>query len=488
MMNYTRKVALNTVAQFVGKIVGLAISLATIAIIFRFLGVEGVGKYTTSFAFVAFFALFADLGLGWTMLRELAIEKDQNKVFNNIFTMRLILGILVFLIASLVVWLFKYPLEVKWAVAILSVSYFFQSLVSVAVSIYLNKYRMDIATGAEVVGKAIILAVIYFLSRSGGTLVSVMDAYVVGCLINFLIVWLYASKFISIGLAFDWKYWKHAISLALPIGVTLVFGFIYYKIDSIMLSLMKSMIDVGIYGTAYKILEVLQMFPALFLGAAFTLITSYVTTKDARLQSAFQKQFDFLALLAAPIVAGTLILAGQIIGFIAGSKGDFISASTLSFAGHAITSVTCLRILILSVGISFFTTLYSFMIVSLGKQKQMVWPTIGFAVFNFLINLYLIPRFSYLGAAFSTFITEIIVFSTVRYIVKSNVSLSVRFNNFAKIILCAIFMSGATYALYLAGAGLILNLVISIIVYALLAYALQVISKDLLKSVLKMGD
>ncbi len=59
-MSYTRKVAFNTAAQMLGKVLGTAISIATVAALFRYFGVEGMGKYTTVFAFVAFFSVFAD--------------------------------------------------------------------------------------------------------------------------------------------------------------------------------------------------------------------------------------------------------------------------------------------------------------------------------------------------------------------------------------------------------------------------------------------
>jgi len=487
-MSHTRKVAFSTAAQFIGKIIGLAISLTTIAILFRFLGVEGVGKYTTAFSYVAFFTLFADIGLGWTMLRELSIGQDKSKVFKNIFTFRMLLGIVVFTIASLAVWLFRYPVDVKMAVAVLSVAFFFQSLVSVAVQVYLNAYRMDIAVIAELGGKALILLGVYLLSIKGGSLSMVMLAYTLGCLLNFLLVWIFASKFVKVGLAFDMIYWKKVFRQAFPIGITLVFGFVYYKVDSIMLSLMKDMTDVGIYGTAYKILEVLQVFPALFLGASFSLVTRYVTTKDERAHSAFQKEFDFLALLGVPIVVGTIVLSEQIISFIAGSGGDFIHASTISIAGNPITAVTCLRILIFSVGVNFITSLYNFMIVSLGKQKEMIWPTVGFALFNIALNLYLIPKYSYFGAAFSTLFTEILVLSISRYIVNKHIPLKLYFNNLFKIILCGILMGAATYLLRYLGLELLVNLLISVVIYAVLAIAFQVIPKDMLKSLIKIKN
>jgi O-antigen/teichoic acid export membrane protein len=485
-MSYTRKVAFNTAAQFIGKIAALALSLITIAILFRFLGVEGVGKYTTTFSFVAFFTLFSDIGLGWTMLRELSVGEDKSKIFRNIYTLRFMLGILVFIVASAIVWVFKYPVDVKWAVMILSFAFFFQVMISSVVQVYLNFYRMDIAVAAEVVGKAIILLGVYLTSTRGGSLNSVMFSYVAGSLVNFFIVWFMAKRFLNVGMSFDYGYWKKVVRQALPIGITLVFGFIYYKVDSLMLSLMKDMTDVGIYGAAYKILEVLQIFPALFLGASFSLVTKYVTSKDERVHSAFQKEFDFLVLLGIPVVVGTFILSRQIIAFIAGSSGDFVDISTVSFFGIGITSAICLQILIFSVGFNFITSLYSFMIVSLGKQKQMVYPTIGFAVFNIILNLILIPRYSYLGATIATLVTELIVLFATRYIVNKNIELKVQYDKFLKIVAMGLVMGLSTFVFKYLGLELLLNLLFSIIIYGVLAVLFQVIPKDTIQKIIKL--
>ena len=158
-MSYTKKVAYNTFAQMAGKVVGIGISLATIATLFRYLGVEGVGKYTTVFAFVAFFAVFADFGIQWTLIRELAVQKDKNKVFRNIFSLRLLVAFLIHLVSFLLVWLFNYQIDIKLGVGVISLAWFFTTMNTVFVGIFQNNYRLDISVSTDVLGRVII----YFL-------------------------------------------------------------------------------------------------------------------------------------------------------------------------------------------------------------------------------------------------------------------------------------------------------------------------------------
>lgn len=485
-MSHTRKIAYNTLAQLVGKAVGIVISLATIAALFRYLGVEGVGKYTTAFAFVAFIAIFADFGLGWTMLRELSIAKDKTKVFKNIFSVRFLLALVIHLSAIGIIWFFPYTRDVKVAVGVLSVAWFFQTLNSTVVSVFIQNYRLDITVAAEVVGKLIVLGLVLWASRLGLGLAGIMLAYLCGNIVNLTINLIFATRFVGVGFAYDKKYWLYCARQAIPIGLTLVFGFIYYKIDSLMLSWMKTMTEVGIYGTPYKLLEVLQTFPALFLGAAFPLVTRYIIEGDERMYPAFQKQFDFLALIAVPVVALCFVLARPIIAFIAGARGDeFTQVFTVELFGHGLTSVTCLKILIISVGISFISTLYTFTIVSLGKQRQMVWPTIGFAVFNVILNLILIPHFSYIGAAVATLLTEAIILITASTIVRKNIHLPIRLNSFLKIILSGVICAAVAQIMYIFHLNLFVILILSAAIYTVFILLFRAVTFETIRSIIR---
>jgi len=486
-MSYTRKVAYNTAAQLIGKVVGTGVSLITTAALFRYFGVVGIGKYTTVFAFVGFFSVFADFGLQWTLIRELTVGKDQNKIFSNIFAFRLLLALVIHALAFALVWFFNYPIDVKLGVGVITAAWFFTTINSTLVGVFLNNYRLDITVTAEVVGRAVILAGVFLMTRAHLSFNLVMSAYLIGNVVNFLINLAWVRRYIKVALGFDWGYWRHAIGQALPIGIVLVFGFVYYKIDSLMLSLLKGMTDVGIYGTAYKLLEVLQTVPAMFLGAAFPLVTRYVTSGDERVQSAFQKQFDFLMLMAVPIVAGTFLLASPIIGFIAGSRGaEFLDASTVTFAGHAITSVTCLKILIFSVGVAFLSNLYSYMIVSLGRQRSMVAPVIGFALLNVVLNLIFIPRWSYLGAASATLLTELVVFTSYSLITRRFIHLPLALKNFAKVVLAGLVMSVIVYLLQKNGINLFVNILAAAVVYVSAVLALRAVTLEQVGEILRI--
>ena len=82
--------------------------------------------------------------------------------------------------------------------------------------------------------------------------------------------------------------------------------------DTILLSLLASQEDVGIYNIAYKVLEFAIFFPAVFAGIVMPLLSKYAFTDREKFKDVFQKSFDILVMCATPFVAAGFILAPPI--------------------------------------------------------------------------------------------------------------------------------------------------------------------------------
>ena len=86
-MTLTRKIALNTVYQSVGKVISVALGLVTIAALSRYLQVAGYGEYSTIVAYMGFVGVLADLGLYIIVVREISLPgADETKILSNPFS------------------------------------------------------------------------------------------------------------------------------------------------------------------------------------------------------------------------------------------------------------------------------------------------------------------------------------------------------------------------------------------------------------------
>src|SRR3990172_11966613 len=128
-MSLTRKVAYNTIVQIIGKVATTLISLILVAALARYLGVAGFGQYTTIFAYTQFFAVLADFGFFWYLVREIAKpEADTQKITNNVLTFRSLIALLIFSFSFLVAFLIPQYHDLRAGIGIIAAASFWMTL------------------------------------------------------------------------------------------------------------------------------------------------------------------------------------------------------------------------------------------------------------------------------------------------------------------------------------------------------------------------
>jgi len=177
------------------------------------------------------------------------------------------------------------------------------------------------------------------------------------------------------------------------------------------------------------------------------------------------------------------MLATPIIAFVAG--GEFLDSSTIgSFMGHYANSALTLQILIFATGVIFFSNIFNSTAVAINKQMSLVWPNVIFALANVVLNLILIPKLSYVGAAIATVITEFLVLLVIWKIVyKYLPKLRINFKIFFKALLATAVMGFAIYSM--RGINMFMIITVAIIVYFAALYLFGGYNKNTIKLLFK---
>lgn len=475
--------AYNTIVQIVGKVITTLISLVLVASLTRHLGVSGYGEYTTIFAYIAFFGVFADFGFFWIFVREIAKPSaDIDKATSNILTLRTVVGIIVFGLGALVGLFVPQYAGFHAGIAIVALASLFQAMNSTYVGVFQNKLRMDKSAITDVIGRVIILGLTLYLIKMNYGLNSILWAYAAGNIVNFFASAYFGKIYVHFRPAFDFVYWRELFWEALPMGIILILGLISFKIDSVMLSLMRTSTDIGIYGPPYKVLEIFLLLPSIFLGNIFPIIVRYIHENDARLNSVLQKSFEFLTILAWPLAVGTIFTATRIIRIVAGQ--EFVTAHTIGpVFGLPATSPTALQILVCAVGISFIANIFGYLVIALGKQSKMIGPYICFVVFNVVMNLILIPHYSYIGAAFVTFLTELLGLILSWRVAHKYLPFKLDLNILWKVLFACVFM-GVFLHFTAQNLNIVILMVLSAIVYGVSLYAVGGINREMFLSLM----
>ncbi|MFH0912385.1 MAG: flippase [Patescibacteria group bacterium] len=433
-MNNTQKIALNTGVQLVGKGVTVATSVLIIAYLTRYLGVAGYGDYATIFAYLGVFGVMVDLGLFVIAVREIAKTPQQERsILGNILGLKIALSVAVLGGAYLLTWALPYTAVVRQGILIGAISQLFISLNQVPLGSFQANLTMYKAALSDVVGRLAMLGLVWWLiyTQSGllGMIWAVAAANAVVLLLNIIMV---GAKYWLLPL-FEWPRWKKLFVAALPMGVVMALGVIYFRIDILLLAAIKGSFAVGIYSAPYKALEVLLAVPSIFMSSVLPVMTIALAKSTMEAARIFQKAFNFLSLAALPLIAGTLVAATPVMLLIAGQ--DFILSGPI------------LRVLILAIGGSFLNSVMIYTIMAANQQSRLITPYVLAVVFNVAANLLLIPRFSYWGAAVVTVATEFWVLVASMYIVWKYLHFSVDWRVFSKTLFCSAVMGGLLYYL-----------------------------------------
>ncbi len=390
------KIAYNTFISAGARIVGLAISLTTIGFVTRYLGQDGFGQYATILAFLYIFSILADLGLYLISLREISRPgADEKKIISNAFTLRFTAGLVVFALAPLISLLMPYPSQFKTGVLIGAVGFWAMSNYQLLIGVFQKYLQMTKVALGELLGRiAQIALVVFFVWQDAGFL-AIVGALTGGALTSYFVIFYSAKKYVDFSFRFDFSFWKSFLKKSFPLAVAAVLTMVYFRIDTIMLSLMKGAADTGVYGLAYKILESLLFFPAMFVGLVMPLLSKYAFSDRKEFINIFQNTLNVLLIIIIPMIVAVFFLSPEIISLIAGSE--------------FLPSAGVLNILIIATAIIFLAILFQNMIISLEKQKSLTYIYGIGAIINLGANFYFIPKYSYSGAAATTVLTEAIV-------------------------------------------------------------------------------
>ncbi|MBT6068218.1 flippase [Candidatus Peregrinibacteria bacterium] len=447
------KIILNTIYQFSGRVMSGLVSVVIVKLISNYLGVAGYGEYASTYEFLSFFAIFADMGIFTIAVREMSLYEDDkkmlSKIFGNILSIRLILTIIMMILAVGALFLIpQYGVTRIPHAGIIASFVTLATMMTGTLSAVLQLFlKMGKATAAFLIGKGIILAYMLYAvlyAYKDNPDMGFFHLYVAGILGGIVTVALtayFANKYVKIRLRFDFDYWKEIIWKAAPYGAAIILNQVYFRVDSILLLLIKGPAEVGIYAVPMRILEVLTVISFFFMNATLPTLTRAFKTGVEEARKVIQFAFNFLTMAGAPIIVGGFILAYPIIFII--SSPEFLSRVDEGFYGSDIA----FKILTIALVGAYLSTLFTYILVATEKQKLVLWINGAGALFNVIANIIIIPEFGARGAAYTSVASEALIVIIAATICYKSLKIRIDFVPLFKIMLSATVMGVAVYFL-----------------------------------------
>ncbi len=399
-----KKIFTNTFYQILTKVFTSASGFIITILIARYFGAKGYGDFTKITAFVGLFYLIADFGLNAIFLQ---LEEKEARL-NRLLSLRLLLSVLIVLAVNCSVLLLPFnrsqdigfPPELRLSSFIFSLTIIFQAILLSSSAIFQKKLRYDLYMLSMTAGTVITLILISVFSIMQTPLEYILLSYVFGSAISAAISLLVIKEKLK-PFGFNRNFAAKILKDSLPLGLMLFFNLIYFRVDIIILSLFKNTVDVAVYGYAYKYFEFLLAIPLFLSNAVYPFLLG--SLKNLRSYYAFSQKYILIFLLISIFV---MIPAWLLAPLIAVVKKDFIP------------SIFIFRILLLSLPVFFLTNILQWILIAKNKKAYLLKIYILAALLNILLNLFFIPKYSYIAAAIITGVSEglILILLSIKFL------------------------------------------------------------------------
>lgn len=385
----------NILSLLGGQIASKLFSLACIIFLARRLGVNEFGSYGVITTYIALLAVFADSGISTVTTRDVAKDLHRSdELFSHALALRLCLTSIIYVIAILIGSVGNERSFSRGFIMVIGLFLFSEAVRRASIAMLTAYERMDIVAGLSVVSTFLkytpfIIAVLYGRSlQTAFTLLVVFWA--VGAGISLIITKKYCLHHGSTTLKLHTM--RTLLHESLPFGILLILSIIYFKADILMLAVMKGESAVGFYEGAYKFIEASMFIPTSIVATLLPVMSRmFVQDKDS---------------YADVYVHSTRILAAGVLPFVIVVSLFAREIILLVYGVEYLPSTSALALLIWSLFVIFLNAPVGNVIATSGLIRAFLPYAIINTLLNILLNFVLIPRYSFLGASFTTLLTE----------------------------------------------------------------------------------
>lgn len=388
-------VVVSGAAQFSSKIVLFVLSVVAALAIVRYLGPSAYGEYVFVLSFASVFGLLGELGLNKVATREMSRDAAAIPVlFGTTIVGQLLLGVLSWVAAQLAFSLVGERPELRAALAIASLLYFTEAFSLSFASIFQVRLALQYDALARIVAHTLNSALVLWLISAGTGLLWLIAAPIltgaVGVLVGAILVrWRFRTP-----LRVDLRQLAPLLREALPLGITSILVIAYLRLDGVLLGILRTSEEVGLYGAASRPVEYVILALAVLVNVLFPLLARWYGVDPRRFAALFAHGASALLAVSLPIAVTVLVFADPIVAVL--YPPDFAASAAI------------LRILVGSIVSTILGAWAGFALLSAGQQRIVLACNLVALIVNIVLNVALIPVFGYLGAAGAALVTSLV--------------------------------------------------------------------------------
>lgn len=451
------------------------ISFTYFIFIARAVGVDNTGQYFFAIAFTSIFTVVADFGLNAVLTREASRREGELINFaNTVFWTKIIFGIISYGLVVLFANLLDYSVSLKHLIFLSGITMFFDNIHSTFYSLFrASKNLLYEAVG--IVGSQFLTLLI------GGTalllkwpLYWLILAYTIpsGCNVIYSFISAYTRLNLRLRFVWDRKIGRWFLGMSVMFALAGIINRLYSYSDSLLMSKILSVRDLGLWSVPYKITFAFQFIPAALTASIYPAMSALFFSDPQRIGVLFAKAWRYLFFIVLPIAFGLLAIAEPVI----------VKLYGVSY----LPSVPILRVLLVSLIFSFLTFVNGATLNAVNRHKiQTILLAVSLLI-SVSMNWFLLPVWGIGGAAFTALTSNIILFLGGIIMVRRAVDIPINliFSYAWKIFISAVIMGLSAFVL-VQKINFIIVIPLAAIIYFIILFLTGVLTKDLILSAVR---
>ena len=457
-MNQIQKIFTNMSWLLVSQIIASICGFIWTILIARYLGVSDYGVLGFAISITSILSILYDLGIGVHIIRHIATDYDSApKYLGNSIPLKSIYSLLGFIIIFIVLIIIKADETTIIISLLFAIEQIFKRFIDLFNGLFQafeeGKYQ---GIGNTLLNILLLIFIVLTITTDLG-LYGITISYILANVIALIYEYYVLNKHIvKPEFELDKQFCKKITLAALPFAVSAVLYSIYYSIDVVMLTNIVGSYATGIYNATYKLISVLTLFYSVYTAVIFPVMSKFFKNDKSMLLISFEKSIKYLMIVIIPLAIATMFYSTDIITLIYGHQYD------------AASSVVCLL---------FISGACNTLLNASHKEVTVTKIYAIAAIFNIILNFFMIPYFSYDGAAITTVLSDILIVIIQAYVIyklghRPNKKL---YSDLIKIIIGSIILG---IALYFLNLNMWVAIPVGIIIYLAVVYLLKVFDND----------
>ncbi|OBI41634.1 oligosaccharide flippase family protein [Mycobacterium colombiense] len=380
--------------QLICRALGMLASVVSVAMTARYLGPGRYGQLSIAVLFIAMWTSLADLGIATVIVRRVTSGRgDLERLVRINSGLALIYCVPLAVLAAVSGLVIYQDPEVRVMLVVLSGALLMQTMVTRFEPVFLATVRFSAVAISDVAARTGTLAMVAWLVAMRSDVIWFAVAQLIPPAVQLLIQGAAATRHISVRPIFAPREAADLLRESLPLIGFLVVGLLYCRADGVILSLLSTHSEVGVYGLAFTIAFNTIVVSLIFHKSTLSTATELFSRDVAAFAAFLRRSVELMCFVAVPVAVVGALLSGPLIAFFGDSA--FVARGTPTLA-----------LLFVAAALRFVGGTLGQGLVASHHQRILFWLTMATLVLNVALNLSLAGRYGAVGPGVALVCTE----------------------------------------------------------------------------------